>query len=493
MLAQSAVNPAPGVADTASHTVQILNAEAFNFRTVNGVEYRFLTGNVKLKHETTYMECDSALIYKETNSVDAFGHVYINDKDSVRIYCDTAKYNGALKLAHLFSKVVMTNGRMKLLSPEVYYDLNTSVGNYYNRGKILNDKTVINSIKGTFYNHSSDAFFRDSVVVTDPQFKLNSDTLKYNTDTHLATFYAYTHIVGDSTNIYCLSGHYNTQSGIADFGYSTYLVNGTQQMWADSLYYERMNGLGKAYIKYKFIDHENNAIIFGTKAIYKEKNKYIIGWERPLLVNIVDGDSLYLRADTVITFTRDTTSDVRNFFAFPHVRYFKKDLQGVCDSFYYSFSDSTFRMFYAPYIWSDSMQLSGDTIFILTKAHKVDELQVLHNGFIAMHSKGESFDQIKGNYLNGFMRDNQLDRMHVRGSAQSIYYAKNDNGKFLGTNKALCAEIWLYFKDKKVESVHFYSKPEAVFTPMKQLTEELKHLDGFNWRGDLRPKSKDDL
>lgn len=480
-------------ADTTRKQVEIINSDAFVFRTVNGVEYRFLTGNVKLKHETTYMECDSALIYKETNSVDAFGHVYINDKDSVKIYCDTAQYNGVTKLSHLYGHVILTNGRMRLLSPEVFYDMNTRIGTYYRGGTVINDKTKITSSSGSYYNQTSDTYFRDKVVVDDPQFLLTTDTLQYNTDFDLATFYSYTKIRSDESTIYCYTGHYNTKTEIADFGYDTHIDNDKQQLYADSLYYQRNKGLGKAFRHFTFIDQEKEAIMTGIRADYSENRKYLIAWQRPMLINIIDGDSMFLRADTVVSYTKDTLTDTRYFFGYRNVRVFKKDLQGSCDSLFYSFEDSTFRMFYTPILWSDDMQINGDTMFMLTRNKGLDQIRVLSHGFITMHSGDKYYDQIKGNYITGYIRDKQMDHLQVKGTAQSLYYGKNEEEKFVGMNKALCAEIWMYFKDKKVDQVRFFKKPEAVFTPMDELKDDMMKLEGFQWLDAKRPKSQYDL
>ena len=38
-------------------------------------DVQVLIGNVKLRHDSMYMFCDSALIYEKTNSVEAFSNV----------------------------------------------------------------------------------------------------------------------------------------------------------------------------------------------------------------------------------------------------------------------------------------------------------------------------------------------------------------------------------------------------------------------------------
>jgi hypothetical protein len=103
------------------------------------------------------------------------------------------------------------------------------------------------------------------------------------------------------------------------------------------------------------------------------------------------------------------------------------------------------------------------------------------------------FDQIKGNKIIGYLKENELEYMDVKGSAESLYYGKNDNNKILGQNNATSSYMKIYFSDKKVDIVKFINKPIAIFTPIRQVTEEQKLLKNFNWQESLRPKNKDDL
>jgi hypothetical protein len=170
-----------------------------------------------------------------------------------------------------------------------------------------------------------------------------------------------------------------------------------------------------------------------------------------------------------------------------------RDMQGVCDSLFYSFEDSTFRMYYKPVMWSDNIQMSGDTIFLKIKDRKADKLSIYKAGFIISPSGNKYYDQIKGINIFGYFKENELDHMDVKGNAESLYFGKDDAGKYIGNNKALATDITLYFKAKKIERIVFIQKPEAVFTPMKMLSAEQFKLKDFKWQIDRKPKSREEL
>lgn len=115
------------------------------------------------------------------------------------------------------------------------------------------------------------------------------------------------------------------------------------------------------------------------------------------------------------------------------------------------------------------MQSSADTIFILTEHNKASQLQYYTNGFIIMQSVKNYYDQIKGNKIIAYMKNNEIDFMDVKGNAESIYYGKNDNNKLLGQNTATCSTMKIFFTDKKVDVVKFIYKPVEVPTYSKSI------------------------
>ena len=46
-----------------------------------------------------------------------------------------------------------------------------------------------------------------------------------------------------------------------------------------------------------------------------------------------------------------------------------------CDSVFYSFRDSIFRMYRDPVIWNNENQITGDTILLYTRNKKADKVQ----------------------------------------------------------------------------------------------------------------------
>jgi len=472
--------------------VEILNADYLKMQEVDGKKFTRLVGNVQMKQDEIMMWCDSAVLDKESNSVDAYGHVHIQ-QDTTDAYSNTLHHDGNRKFSKLTGNARLSSGKMTLYTEELFYDVKNKVSYYLTDGKVIKDSTVITSRKGYYYSKDHEVYFNDSVVIVDPNYNLTSDTLKYNTDTKVSTFFGNTIIINKDSRIFCNNGWYDSQRDVSSFGKNTIVVNPPQRLAGDSLYYERFRGFGKAIGSFVWVDSSMETEIHGNYGEFIDSQQFIMATQKPLLIYKMDKDSLFLTSDTLKCRNKSSTDTVKVFFAYHKVRMFMKEMQGVCDSLFYSFEDSTFRMYYKPVIWSDNIQISGDTAYLHTKNKKADKFEIYKSGFIISPSGKKYFDQIKGVDIFGYFEENEMRKVDVMGNAESLYFGKDEKDKYVGNNKVLSTDISIYFKDKKIDKIAFLKKPEAVFTPMKMLTSEQYQLKDFLWQIDRKPKSREEM
>lgn len=470
--------------------VEIIHADFLRYSEIEGKKYTVLSGDVALKQEDVLMFCDSAKIQRDSNAVDAFGHVHIQ-QDTIDAYSNVLYYTGNNKVARLQHNVHLVSPNMHLTSNELIYNSATKTSYYTTGGKVLRNESVITSRKGYFFSESDMIHFRDEVEINDPNYHLTSDTLQYNMKTDVAYFFGNTKIINDESNIACVSGWFDTKNDIAAFGKGTVVNNESQQLFTDSLFYERGKGLGFCYRFFEWRDTSMGVSILGHYGEYAESQQYIKATQHPVLIYKLETDSLFLTADTLKSHTKSATDSTRVFYAYHQVRMFMKGMQGVCDSMYYSFEDLMFRFHYSPVIWNDSVQMTADTIFLTIKDKKPDEMRMRQNGFVASPSNFEFYDQVKGKNIYGYFIDSELDRVKVVQNAESLYFGKQDDGKIMGANFAKCALMWMYFGDKKMKRITFVKKPEAVFTPIKQLPQDEYYLKGFKWQIEHRPAGRE--
>ncbi len=468
-----------------------------------GPDIKVLTDSVVFKHENSIMFCDSALFNYGENYFDAYGNIIIKkrtkDKDTVYMYGDSLHYYGKRKYAEVRNNVIVKKDSMILYTDSLDFDLNTNIGHYFENGLTLNGKDSIRSVFGYYYADENLLFYKKNVVVTNPKFKMYCDTLKHNTKTEVSYFLGPTDIISDENFIHCENGWYNHDRNITQFSKNALLKNKEQSLKGDTIFYDKNKGTGKAFGNVTFKDSVQNMILTGHRSFYNEKTDFTFMTDRALFVQAgVGEDSLYMHADTLQSFKdsileNDSYRVFRIIQAFKHVKTYKTDFQSKCDSLVYELRDSTIRMYYDPVIWSDSNQLSADSIIIRTYKSEVDMIEMYENAFIISKSDSIRFDQIYGKEMYGYIDNKELYRIDVVSNGKSVYFIRDDKERLIGVNFIECVDMEIYMKDNKVDKVWFFEMPKGKIHPPNALNSEETLLPNFKWDIDYRPFSKEEI
>ena len=468
-----------------------INADVIEFDSQLGSGAKRLLGNVQFKHEDVLMTCDSAWYFSNENMVQSYSNVHLWQGDSLNLYGDYLKYSGDTRIANVRRNVILIDNENRLTTEYIDHDFGNNLAYYLGGGKIVNGNNTLESGQGYYYTKEKLFFFKDSVVVTNPDYTMYSDTLKYNTVTEVSYFLGPTDIISDENFIYCENGWYDTQKNISQFNKNAYLESEDKMMKGDSIYYERETGIGKAFINVELIDTSQNIILLGNYAIYYEQTEYAMLTDSALMIQVDEGDSLFIHADTLIS-VADTIPEKRLIKGFYRVKIFREDLQGKCDSLVYSDADSVFHLFGEPVLWSEENQLTAEKIELYTLNRQPDRLEMINSAFIVSREDSLRFNQIKGRNMTGFIRDNELWRIDVDGNSQTIYYAR-DGEDYIGANKAESSNLKIYFKENKIHRILFLPDTDGTFYPLEKFAPANSRLENFKWYGDYRPQNRNDV
>jgi len=501
-------------------TVEIIQARKLEYRKVDSVtEIQILAGKVRLKQGNSLFECDSCVINKRLNLFEAFGSVHINDSDTANVYSDHLRYLTDKKIAYLDGNVKLTDGKGTLTTPNLEYDMNTKVGIYRNGGRVENKETVLTSEEGFYYADLKDVYFKKRVRLRDPKYDLESDSLLYNTGTEIVRFIAET-LVKDSSGrtIRTREGYYDKKTGKAEFGQRPIITDKDIQATGDRIFSDDSLGLTQILGKGIIVDTAGKRTVLADTIFYNKNDESFLAFAKPLMIIEQEQDSIFIAADTLFsaklstlygakdtivkkdtlrgvnvidTKTKDSTD--RYFEAFRNVRVFSDSLQAICDSLFYSFKDSVFRLYDDPVVWSNENQITGDTILLFTKNKKADRMQVFKNSFIASIIKPEIYNQVQSTRMDAYFIDGNIDSVRARGSAECIYYIQDEDSAFTGINQSTSDLMDVYFKEKELQRVVFRTAVKGTIWPMKQKTPREMRLSNFIWRDAERPKTKYEL
>ena len=481
--------------------VELLNANTLSYDEQQGGKIRKLIGEVIFKQNNAILYCDSAYQYTELNIIDAYSNVHIKQGDTLDLYGQFLHYSGNDRKARLEKKVRMKDPKMTLTTEFLDYDLNKSEASYSTGGKIVDQTNTLVSKKGIYYSSQKKFFFRKDVVLNNPDYRMICDSLIYNTQNKTAYFTGPTNIFGKEEKIYCENGWYDTEHDISQFSKHAILTKQEQILTSDSMYYDAKQGKGRAFMHVTLKDTVQKILIQGNYAEFvkppgRKKDEHIgeklFVTQEAMLTKAFEKDSLFLHADTLFS-NFDSTGLHRVLYAYHHVKMFKPDMRGKCDSLAYHFSDSSIRMFNAPVIWTDKNQLTGDLIKIQLAHQKIDKMFLFNSSFVISLEDTGRYNQVKGKNMTAYFKDTEMYKMYVEGNGQTIYYARNDKKELMGVNRADCSHILLLVKENKVQKITLIKSPEATFYPIDELPLSDLFLKGFNWQYEDQPQSKADI
>lgn len=292
------------------------------------VERQIVSGDVKFRQGSMWMFCDSAYYYPGINSLDAFGHVRMEQGDTLFVFADQLFYNGNERLAKLTNGPSEPTVRLKdpsgeLLTDTLDYDVDMEIGYYGCGGTLKDEVNTLTSLYGQYNSKTKDAeFFYDVELINHKDnFTLLSDTLYYNTATHLAQIDSPTDIYGPNDTIYTARGWYDTQLNNLQMDSRSTIIHKDSLgratfLEGDSIVYDNATRISRAY-QYRDItklssptvltDTANKMILISSFGMYNDSTKEAFATGYPLLKEYSRPDTLFLRADTIYTFMRQDT------------------------------------------------------------------------------------------------------------------------------------------------------------------------------------------
>lgn len=466
-----------------------------------GQDYQLLIGNVQFRKGDMFMYCDSAHFYEQTNSLDAFGNVKMEQGDTLFVYADELDYDGNLELAILYAnegkKVKLINNDVKLETDIFNYDLGINLG-YYEVGGVLTDKqNRLTSLQGEYSPSTKDANFYLDVhlnsISESDTLDMFTDTLSYNTGTHVAELVCFTEILNNRGTILAQSGTYNTSTNLADlYDRSLIITKDGNTLTGDTIYYDRNNGHGEAFGNMILTDSAHQSSVHGEYGFYNQLIDSALVTGKACAKEYSKKDTLYLHGDTIRTFMlqEDTT---RVMIANPRVRFYRSDLQGLCDSLSFTQRDSILYMHHHPIVWSGNRQIFGNIIQIHLNDSTADWAKLPDFGFAAEHIAEEFYNQLSGKEMTAYFTNGTLSHLDVSGNVQVIYLPMESDSTYNKIGNIESSFLSADFSKNQLDYMRFWSETPGKLTPLYLSKKSIYYLPQFKWYESLRPKDQQDI
>lgn len=505
-------------------------------------DYQILKGNVEFRKGDMFMYCDSAHFFDQRNDIQAFGNVRMEQGDTLFIYADELEYSDSLQLATLFSygnnRVRLINRDVTLRTPTFYYDLGIELGYYQDGGELTDAQNRLTSLYGEYAPNTSEALFRTDVDLVSrgkqDTLRILSQELYYNTDTHIAIINEPAEIFSKNGVIYTDSAIYNTDTEYAElYRRSTVVTSTNRTITADSLIYDHRQGYGNAYGNMVLTDTVGKMLLTGDYGFYNELTDSALVTGRALAREYSQGDTLYLHSDTIRAFTRigvkeikiprkrraaasvpdsvaaengDTLpiaepapqimtvpDTVRYVIAAHKVKFFRSDMQGVCDSLTFLSSDSTLYMNRHPVVWSDNRQIFGKIIEIHLNDSTIDTAHLPDFGFMAEEIEPGFFQQLTGKQMTAFFTGGEITSLYVNGNVMAIVLPEESDSTINKLGNLETSELKIDFEQRNIKKLKGWPSSKLIITPLYLAKRANLYLDKFKWYPEYRPSSPEDV
>ena len=477
--------------------VYLLHSDILRFNKEQNPDAQILVGNVRFRHDSAYMDCDSAYFYEARNSFEAFGNIKMQQGDTLFIYGDWLYYDGNSQIAMLRENVKMQNRNTILTTDSLNYDRVFNLGYFFDGGTLTDEENILTSDWGEYSPATKNAVFNYDVKLVNPKFTLTSDTLRYNSQTKIANLVGPSDIVSDQNHIYSELGFYNTTSGEAILLQRSVLTNQQRQLVGDSLFYNRNKGYGEAFRNVVMTDTENKNLLTGEYGFYDELKGNALVTDSALAINYSqNNDSLYMHGDTLrlITYNMNTDSVYRKTFVYHKVRIYKSDLQGVCDSLVFNSQDSCMTMYHDPIVWNGKQQLFGEEIRAYMNDSTIDWAHIINQAMSIEQMDSVHYNQVSGKEIKAYFTGGDLRQVDVIGNVRLGYFpVDGKDSTLIGYITAESSLMNVYLLQRKVQKIKMTTQTDGVMYPMLQIPEDKLYLPSFAWFDYIRPLNKDDV
>lgn len=452
---------------------------------------------IYIEHEGIEMWCDKAYHYAKEDSISAFGNVKIKQGDTIQLTSKVANYSGATKLAFTAGNVLLTEPKSTLRTDTLYFDRIKQQAYYRTGGVVHHEQSTIKSNIGRYFMDDGKYQFVSAVNIKNPEYTLKSSQLDFYSDSGLAYMYGKSVIEHTNTTIHCERGFYDTNADLGYFVKNSKIYYSNRIFEGDSMYFNQKRNFASATNNIKVTDTVNKSIITGHYAeVFKAKDSVFIT-KRALAKSLQEKDSIYIHADTLMITGKPDKRIIRGFH---NAKLYKLDMNGKCDSIHINQATGITRLIRKPVLWSGRNQIIGDSINLYNnpETNKLDSLRVFYNTFITEKDSIEGFNQIKGKELTGyFNEENKIYKIIIDKNAEQLSNVRDENKtaeqSMIGINKIQASKIHLTLVDNTIEEVIYPGNPEGSLTPDSMLPKNARKLRGFNWRGDERILSIEDL
>lgn len=497
----------------------------------DGKPVQLINRDVKLETDIFTYDMYEELGYYNTGGT-------LTDREN-KLTSHYGEYSPSTKEALFRDNVQLTSRRpddeLHLVNEALFYNTDTHIAEFHVPTKITNKDGIIDSDDGYYNTETGIAeLYQHSIVTTNRGSTLEGDTLYYDRANGIGEAWGNMALV-DTVKSSILFGDYGYYNELIDSAFVTGRAKAMEFSNGDTLYVHgkyitsvlkidtlvRVTGVDTIYIDPILSD--NVGIIADSLTSSMEEfssrsdsllNPTVFTEE---IISFTETEGIQNVSDTIVEISTldfpldslDVSEEKRQFrieelteqyvdsthiiSAWPRVRMYRTDMQGLCDSLVFTQADSMVRMFYHPIVWSEDRQIFGNTIELHVNDSTVESATLPDFGFMAQHIEDQFYNQLTGKTMKAWFLDGQLNKMLIEGSVEGIMYPEEADSTINKLVNFQTANLEGYFENQVVKRIKMWPKTTGEAIPLYLAKYTDLTLPKFKWYTGLRPLYPDDI
>jgi len=187
------------------------------------------------------------------------------------------------------------------------------------------------------------------------------------------------------------------------------------------------------------------------------------------------------------------TDTIHYIIAHPNVKFFRVDLQGLCDSMTFVSKDSLLHLDHHPVVWNENKQIFGNKIIVHLNDSTVDWAKLPDFGFVAEHIDEEFYNQLTGKEMYATFKDGELRHLDVSGNVQAIMLPQENDSTYNKIANLESSYMAADFKNQELQRMKLWPETSGTMTPLYLAKRQLFYLPQFRWFEPLRPRKPEDV
>ncbi len=278
---------------------------------------------------------------------------------------------------------------------------------------------------------------------------------KWQTQRDFIRAYANVEIFDGKRTLTCSRLEYDGQNRYEKAMGNVHLVQNESELTCDTLFYWQEEERAETAGQSKIINHKENAWLTGKSIQYRHEDGYasVTGHPRFYYVDSTAHDTLMISGNLM-----EGWQDINRVVITEDVSIAKSEMGGISQFAEFDVDSSILFLSQLPEVIHQNQRMKADSIRIRLENNRFQGVNLVGRAQI-IQSDSLKEDQLSGDVIHVYAKNDTIHKVHVIGQATSVYHVSENESDEPGLNTVTGDDITLFFKNDSLHQILVQSQP----------------------------------